>query len=196
VKKLIFLIILLSYAPVVHADDGSYGVRGESGAVIPVRNNAITMRHEQIDIDVYQLDSKNFRIEYICQFYFENTTESKQDVVMGFPHLLDATMSPDHSLNVLRPDDPVRYRARPAARTCGTGLAHRLRVAFQMPVEPVEVDFREGPAVFLSTGSPVTDGTFLPISIRRLFHRNGKWYGQMTYCHRIIEISVSDMNLR
>jgi WD40 repeat protein len=98
-KKALLLSILALFSTALHGNDGSYGISGEGGAVIPVKNDAITMRNEQIDIDVYQIDSINFRIDYSCKFYFENTTNIVQEVLVGFPHLLDASMVPNYTGN-------------------------------------------------------------------------------------------------
>jgi hypothetical protein len=98
-KKALLFSILVLCATALHANDGAYGIRGEGGAVIPIKNNAITMREEQIDIDVYQVDSINFRIDYTCKFYFENSTNRVQDVLVGFPHLLDASKVPNYTGN-------------------------------------------------------------------------------------------------
>jgi hypothetical protein len=92
--KLMILLILILAAFSLSANDGSYYQIGHGGAVIPIKNNSITMEREDIKISVTEKEFGTHTIDYDCTFNFKNTTGEQQKVLIGFPHKLDSSWSP------------------------------------------------------------------------------------------------------
>ena len=96
-KQVLTIIFLILTCYQVLSNDGSYSTQGHGGAVIPIKNTAISMEKEIITIDVRPEKWAHFTAEYDCTFYFTNTTKKSQTVLIGFPHKLDALVGPDYT---------------------------------------------------------------------------------------------------
>jgi hypothetical protein len=98
-KKPVLLFIFISYAAIAFCDDGSYYLAGNSGAVIPVKNDAIAMEKEDIKINIGIQKWDRVSADYDCMFYFANTSNKTQTALIGFPHKLNAQVSWDYTDN-------------------------------------------------------------------------------------------------
>ncbi len=90
VTNMVVLLVISVFS--VFANSGGYTIDGAGGAVVPVKNNSITMEKEFIYIDVIPEGFNYFRVEYDCIFHFRNKTDPTQEVLIGFPHKYEIYM--------------------------------------------------------------------------------------------------------
>jgi hypothetical protein len=96
-------VVLVALCAFAYANGGSYTDQGRPGVVFPVRNDAIVMEKETIEIAVTKEDTFNYRLDYQCTSRFRNDTDTEQNVLMGFPHLQHVNTNPGTMTTEFRP---------------------------------------------------------------------------------------------
>lgn len=83
-RLLLVAIGILLFSGNVIANDGGFVGYGDGSTVIPVNNNHIEMLAEEVVCSI-----NDGYADFVCVFYFLNTSTKPQEVLMGFPITID-----------------------------------------------------------------------------------------------------------